>query len=74
VKSLREMLPEEWQSPAYLDDEHAMRAYLDAVADLAKVALDAARKFDRDNATGPHDLANELHSAAAYVVPGVEDL
>jgi hypothetical protein len=74
VKTLREMLPEEWRSPHFIDDEAAMRDFLDAVADLAKVALDAARKFDRDNAMGPHDLANELHSAAAYVVPGVEDL
>jgi hypothetical protein len=73
MNPLRAMLPEEWQSPHFIDDEAAMRSFLDAVEDLAKVAVAAACALDRANPMGPHDLANELHGSAAYVRPGVED-
>jgi hypothetical protein len=74
VNKLRAMLPERYHSPIYLDDEAAMRAFLDDVERLAVFALSTCRRIDRDAMAWPRDWANELHAHAAEVCPGVEDL
>jgi hypothetical protein len=72
-RSLRSMLPERYQSPAYWDDEAAMQAFLDDVHALAALALNAARAFDEENTRGASEAANELHAAAEVVCPGIAE-
>jgi hypothetical protein len=57
------------------DDRAKLQAYLDAVHDLARTALRAARNLDawHPASRGAADLANELHAAAAHVCPGIEE-
>jgi hypothetical protein len=67
------MLPEQYQSPAYWDDEAAMRAFLDDVERLAIEALQKARYLDTFSSRRDTEYANELHAAASVVCPGIED-
>jgi hypothetical protein len=70
------MLPEQYQSAAYWDDEAAMRAFLDDVEALAAQGLKTASWIDRqfpDIHYAAKDTANELHAAASVVCPGIED-
>ena len=64
---------EPWRTSLDVDDAATLTRYMEWVADLARVSLQAARSMDAHDPTGMiyGDLQNELHAAAEAVYPGV---